>query len=85
MTTLGDDASILRGLTEARCSITSISSTPPSLSREENESESITLRMYLPATVRDDGAEQEKSEKEAAGDALVAITDGLDDKVNRQM
>ena len=41
--------------------------------------------MYFPPTVRDDGMEQERSEKEAAGDALVAITEGLDDKVNRQM
>jgi hypothetical protein len=41
--------------------------------------------MYLPPNVSDDGMEQERSEKEAAGDALVAITEGFDDKVNRQM
>ena len=83
--TPGEEASTLRGLTEAMASRTSISSTPPSLSTEENETESITPRMYFPPTVRDDGMEQERSEKEAAGDALVAITEGLDDKVNRQM
>ena len=81
----GEDASTLAGTADATSSTTLMSKMPPSLSMDKNVTPSTTLKMYLPPTVRDDGIEQDIEEDDAAGDVLLATTEGFDDKVKRQI
>jgi hypothetical protein len=85
VTEYGKDASTVEGAADATSSKTLMSKMPPSRSIDNHVTESTTLRMYLPPTVRADGIGQEKREDEAAGEVLLMLTDGSDDSMKRQM
>jgi hypothetical protein len=80
-----EDASRLTGIADTIRSTKLISKRPPSLSTDNEVTESTTLSMYLPPTATAVGIGQEKRDDDAAGDALLVTTEGLDDKINRQM